>query len=208
MRRPIFPQPFTQTQVTVYKLYTDDQLLKLLAHDDRVAFDAIYDRYWQIMYDHAYKRLRNKHECRDIIQDVFIDLWLRRGQVDINDIKPYLLTAVRFQIYKLVTKEKAISAFSEPYEAMAVSFSGAETNVIEKEFMRIVKAWIDVLPEKRRRVLLMHVEYNLSTKEIASRLSVSQKTVQNQLSTAIHSLRLHVAKFFTYLMIEVLLFLF
>ena len=195
--------------MTAYKLYTDDQLLTLLAHDDRVAFDAIYDRYWRIMYDHAYKRLRNKQECCDIIQDVFIDLWLRRGQVDINDIKPYLLTAVRFQVYKLVTKEKAISPFSEPYEAMAVSFSGAETNMIEKELMRIVKAWIDLLPEKRRRVLLMHVEYNLSTKEIASRLSVSQKTVQNQLGTAIHSLRLHVAKFFTYfLMIEVLLFLF
>jgi RNA polymerase sigma-19 factor, ECF subfamily len=194
--------------VTVYKQYTDDQLLQLLANDDRVAFDAIYDRYWQIMYDHAYKRLRNKQECRDIIQDVFIDLWLRRGQVNINDIKPYLLTAVRFQIYKLVTKEKAISAFTEPYEAMALSFSGAETRVIEKEFMQIVKAWIDMLPEKRRRVLLMHVEYNLSTKEIASRLSVSQKTVQNQLGSAIHSLRLHVAKYFTYLMIEVLLSLF
>jgi RNA polymerase sigma factor (sigma-70 family) len=160
------------------------------------------------MYSHAYKRLRNKQQCREIIQDVFVDLWLRRGQVDISNIKPYLLTAVRFQIYKQVSKEKAGAPFFELYETIAVSFSGVETNLVEKEFMQHVKGWIDVLPEKRRKVFLMHVEYNLSTKEIAHRLSVSQKTVQNQLGTAMQSLRMHVANYFTYLMIEVLLFLF
>lgn len=194
--------------MTAYKQFTDERLSALLARDDRAAFDAIYDRYWQVMYDHAYKRLRNKQQCQEIIQDVFIDLWLRRGLVDINNIKPYLLTAVRFQIYKLVTKEKAGSPFFELYETMAVSLSGVETNLIEKEFMRYVKVWIDVLPEKRRKVFLMHVEYNLSTKEIANRLSVSQKTVQNQLGTAMQSLRMYVANYFTYLMIEVFLYLF
>ena len=194
--------------MTAYKQYTDTQLSALLAQDDRDAFDAIYDRYWQVMYDHAYKRLRNKQQCQEIIQDVFVDLWLRRGRVDINNIKAYLLTAVRFQIYKLVTKGKTDRPFFELYETMAVSLSGVESNLIEKEFMRYVKVWIDVLPEKRRKVFLLHVEYNLSTKEIANRLSVSQKTVQNQLGTAMQSLRMYVANYFTYLMIEVFLFLF
>jgi RNA polymerase sigma-70 factor (ECF subfamily) len=194
--------------VTAYKQYTDTRLSELLAQDDRAAFDAIYDRYWQVMYDHAYKRLRNKQQCREIIQDVFIDLWLRRGKVDINNIKAYLLTAVRFQIYKQVAKEKAGPAFFELYETMAVSFSGVETNLIEKEFMRFVKVWVDMLPEKRRKVFLMHVENDLSTKEIANQLSVSQKTVQNQLATATQSLRMYVANYFKYIIIEVILFLF
>jgi RNA polymerase sigma factor (sigma-70 family) len=194
--------------VTAYIQYTDAQLLQLLAQDDRAAFDAIYDRYWKVMYYPAYKRLRNKQQCREIIQDVFIDLWLRRGQVDINNIKAYLLTAVRFQIYKLAPKEKVSPPFFELYETIAISFFGAETNVIEKEFMRYVKSWIDVLPEKRRKMFLMHIDDNLSTKEIATQLSVSQKTVQNQLGTAMQSLRTHVAGFFTLLMIGVLLFSF
>jgi RNA polymerase sigma factor (sigma-70 family) len=183
--------------VTAYIQYTDAQLLELLAHGDRVAFDAIYDRYWKVMYQPAYKRLRNKQQCREIIQEVFIDLWLRRGQVDINNIKAYLLTAVRFQIYKMVPKEKANPAFFELHETASVSFSGAETNLIEKEFMRFVKTWLDVLPEKRRRMFLMHIDDNLSTKEIAKRLSVSQKTVQNQVATAMQALRMHVEGFFS-----------
>nr|WP_262898165.1 sigma-70 family RNA polymerase sigma factor [Niastella soli] len=169
----------------------------MLAQGDRVAFDAIYDRYWQVMYQPAYKRLRNKTQCQEIIQDVFIDLWLRRGQVEINNIKAYLLTAVRFQIYKAVPKEKASPTFFELHEAAHVSFSGAETNLIEKEFMRFVKSWINVLPEKRRRMFLMHIEDNLSTKEIANRLRVSQKTVQNQVGTAMQGLRVHIAGFFS-----------
>jgi RNA polymerase sigma factor (sigma-70 family) len=182
--------------LTAYIQYTDAQLLELLAHGDRVAFDTIYDRYWEVMYQPAYKRIRNKQQCREIIQDVFIDLWLRRGQVKINNIKAYLLTAVRFQIYKM-PKEKASPSFFELQETAIVSFSGAETNLIEKEFMRLVKSWLDVLPEKRRRMFLMHIEDELSTKEIAKRLSVSQKTVQNQVATAIHGLRIHIAGFFS-----------
>jgi RNA polymerase sigma factor (sigma-70 family) len=183
--------------VTAYIQYTDAQLLELLAHGDRVAFDTIYDRYWKVMYQPAYKRLRNKQQCREIIQEVFIDLWLRRGQVDINNIKAYLLTAVRFQIYKMVPKEKVNLAFFELHETASVCFSGAEANIIEKELMRLVKTWLDVLPEKRRRMFLMHTEDNLSTKEIAKRLSVSQKTVQNQVATAMHGLRIHIADFFS-----------
>jgi len=192
--------------VTAYINYTDAQLLELLAHDDRAAFDAIYDRYWEVMYQGAYRRLRNKQQCREIIQDVFVDLWLRRGKVDINNIKAYLLTAVRFQIYKLAPKEKAAHAFLEPHETMAASLCGAEANLIEKEFMRFVRSWLEVLPQKRRKVFLMHIDDNLSTKEIAELLCVSQKTVQNQLGTAMQSLRLHIAGFFTFFIIAISLF--
>ena len=194
------------TKVTAYMNYTDAELLQLLAQDNRAAFDTIYDRYWKIMYDQAFKRLRNKQQCLAIIQDIFVDLWLRRGHVDINNIKSYLLTAVRFQIYKLIPKQKANRAFFELNEEAHISFVGGETNLIEKEFMRFVKLWIDVLPEKRRKMFIMHIEHNLSTKEIADHLQVSQKTVQNQLGIAIQGLRIHIAGFFTFLMIGILLF--
>jgi RNA polymerase sigma-70 factor (ECF subfamily) len=192
-----FPQPFTQPKVTAYIQYTDAQLLELLAQGDRIAFDTIYDRYWKVMYQPAYKRLRNKQQCQEIIQDVFIDLWLRRGQVDINNVKAYLLTAIRFQVYKVIPKGKANPAFFELHETASISFSGAEANLIEKELLRMVKSWIEVLPAKRKRMFLMHIEDNLSTKEIAERLRVSQKTVQNQVSTAMQGLRGHIAGFFS-----------
>ncbi|MBO9204111.1 MULTISPECIES: RNA polymerase sigma factor [Niastella] len=175
---------------------TDTELLDLLTLDNRDAFNTLYDRYWELLYNAAYKRLKDKEQCKDIIQDVFIDLWCRRGQVTISNIKAYLLTAVRFQIYKLVAKEKAGPAFFELYETIASSTSGAEGTLIEKEFLDHVKAWIDELPEKKRTMFLLHTQYDKSTKEIANELSLSQKTVQNQLGSIIYRLRLHIAHFF------------
>lgn len=186
----------TTYQVTAYIHYTDTNLLELLAQHDRLAFDTLYDRYWELLYHAAYKRLKDKEQCRDIIQDVFVDLWCRRGQVKISNLKAYLLTAVRFQVYKVIAKEKAGPAFFELYETIASSSFGAEGNIMEKELLHYVKAWIDVLPEKKRRIFLLHTEEDLSTKEIADELSISQKTVQNQLGTTIQRLRLHIASFF------------
>ena len=191
--------------MTAYTHHTDQQLLHLLAQDSRDAFEAIYDRYWEVMYNTAYKRLKDKEHCRDIIQDVFTDLWCRRGQVTIGNLKAYLCTAVRFQVYKLVAHEKAGPSFFELYETMAASSFQAEDHVIEKEFLDFIKAWIDVLPEKRRKILLLHTEEDLSTKEIAAELSISQKTVQNQLGSTIRRLRLHIASFFMLLLIGLII---
>lgn len=176
--------------------HTDIELLDLIAQGSRDAFDALYDRYWELLYNAAHRRLKDKEQCKDIIQEVFIDLWCRRAQVSIDNIKAYLLTAVRFQIYKLVAKEKAGPAFFELYETIAASTFGAEGNIMEKEFLEHVKQWIDELPEKKRTMFLLHTQHDKSTKEIANELSLSQKTVQNQLGATISRLRLHIASFF------------
>lgn len=176
--------------------HTDIELLDLIARGNRDAFDALYDRYWEPLYNAAFRRLKDKEQCKDIIQEVFIDLWCRRGQVTIDNIKAYLLTAVRFQIYKLVAKEKAGPAFFELYETIASSAFAAEGNLMEKEFLEHVKRWIDELPEKKRTMFLLHTQHDKSTKEIANELSLSQKTVQNQLGSTIYRLRLHIAHFF------------
>ena len=54
----------------------------------------------------------------------------------------------------------------------------------EKELEELAQSWIDALPEKRRKIFLLHFRENLSTKEIAEKLGITQKTVQNQLGTA------------------------
>jgi RNA polymerase sigma-70 factor (ECF subfamily) len=190
---------FTATrtnQVIALIQQTDNELLELIAQDNRDAFDALYDRYWELLFHAAFKRLKYKEQCKDLIQDVFVDLWCRRGQVAISNVKAYLFTAVRFQVYKLVAKEKAGPAFFELYETIASSAFGAEGTLMEKEFLEHVKAWIDELPEKKRTMLLLHTQHDKSTKEIAHELSLSQKTVQNQLGSIIYRLRLHITHFF------------
>ena len=164
-------------------------MLRLIAQDDIASFEQLYHRHWQSLFNAAYKRLKNIDQCKDIVQDVFTDLWLRRGKVEIENLDAYLHTAIRFQSYKRIAAGKTTAAFFEPFETISTSPFEAEKNVAEKELAELAKTWLASLPEKRKEIFLLHFVEHLSTQEIADRLNISQKTVQNQLGTAAKSLR-------------------
>ncbi|WP_315816158.1 sigma-70 family RNA polymerase sigma factor [Paraflavitalea speifideaquila] len=66
---------------------------------------------------------------------------------------------------------------------------GADNAVVEKELQDLATAWLNTLPPKRKEIFLLYFRENLSTKEIAERLNISQKTVQNQIGTSSKALR-------------------
>lgn len=165
----------------------------MLSQGNAEAFETLYANYWESLYNAAYKRLRNEELCKDVVQDVFVDLWTRREKLAIENLPAYLHTAVRFQVLKLINKRSATEAFLDPFEAVIISHLNADGNIREKELSRIIHAWMEELPRKRREIFLLYFEQEYSTKEIASQLNISQKTVQNQLGTAVQSLHAHIA---------------
>ncbi|MFA4870100.1 MAG: sigma factor [Pedobacter sp.] len=93
---------------------TDQELLLLIKENDYAAFDKLYGRHWRSVYDVAYKRLKDQNTSKDIVQDIFVDLWDKRKSKQIIDLVPYLHTAVRYKIYSLLAKNKATPHFVEP----------------------------------------------------------------------------------------------
>jgi len=184
----------------------DNDLLVLLAQDDRHAFESLYRRYWLELYDAAYQRLKDNQQAEDIIQDIFVNLWIRRAVLKIGNLPAYLHAAVRFRVLNYVQRDLASEAFFEPFEAIASYQSGADGLLLEKEMMKLVLLYADTLPEKRRKIFLMHLNESLSTREIADQLRVSQKTVQNQLGTAMHGLRAHISTLLVFFLLGYFLF--
>lgn len=164
--------------------YTDEQLLVLLQEENRDGFGLIYQKYWATLYNSAYKRLRDDELSKDVVQNVFTDLWLRRAEVNIQNLPAYLHTAVRFQVYKQAAKQPQASALFTDLEDKLLSPFQADTTLINEELSKLVELWIMALPEKRRKIFLMHYYEDLPTHQIAQQLNISQKTVQNQLNTA------------------------
>ncbi|WP_316818784.1 RNA polymerase sigma factor [Pedobacter nyackensis] len=172
-----------------YESLADLKLINLIKSGDEMAFDETYKRYWRKLYSEAYKRLRNAELCEEVIQDVFADFWVKREQKEIEQLFPYLVTAVRYQVYMLYKKGKSMPVFEEPLEHMAQESLQADSLFYEKELKESINVWLDLQPEKRREIFNMRFMQDLSTKEIAEILGISQKTVQNQLLTATASLR-------------------
>lgn len=175
-------------------LLPDNELVILLRSGDRQSFSEIYSRYWQKLYNTAYKRLRDKEYCKDIVQAVFADLWKRRAEVLIKDLPAYLHTAVRFQVLKHISNKPSPGEFLDEFGELISSSVNTDDALMEKEILALIKLWVDALPAKRRAIFLMYVNEELSTREIAGRLGIAQKTVQNQLNTAMTAIRARLAQ--------------
>ncbi|MBN8880493.1 MAG: sigma-70 family RNA polymerase sigma factor [Sphingobacteriales bacterium] len=173
--------------------HTDNELLQLLSQGDKEAFDTLYTRYWKEMFMSAYQRLKDVDQCKDIIQDIWADIWVRRGSVEIQNLRSYLLSAVRFQVFKMIERGQDSPTFFAPFQQMAFTGTGADGSVMEKELAALFRSWLNTLPEKRREIFILHFANKLSVKEIAERLNISTKTVQNQLGTAVSDLRSRLA---------------
>src|SRR5476651_2307758 len=82
-----------------YSMHTDEELVSLLKQDQMVAFEAIYNRYWDKLFDSAYKRLHNPAICEEIVQDIFVKVWEKRfGLIITTGLKNYLYTAVKYAV--------------------------------------------------------------------------------------------------------------
>lgn len=183
----------------------EQSLFALLRQGDEKAFAQIYKSYWPELYNAAYKRLPEKEKCKDIIQNVFTDLWNRKGDLELANPAAYLHTSVKFQVLKQITRVPKNSSFSERFETELISPLTTDSGVLEKEAKKLVELYIQALPTKRKNIFVMHYYEGLSTANIAVRLNVSRKTVQNQLTTASHGLRFRLTHLFLYLMIILLI---
>lgn len=173
---------------------SDKELFQLIKEDDRLAFDELYNRYWLPLFNKAYKRLRDKEACCDILQDIFADLWNKRATREIENISAYFNGALKNKIFTLLAEGKASGFFVQPFENM-VSASSADSSFNQKEINHLLYLWMQSLPERRREIFRMKYYEGASTRFISEQLNISQKTVQNQLLLAFNDLRVHISHY-------------
>jgi RNA polymerase sigma-70 factor (family 1) len=179
---------------------SDEELLKSFLNGDDLAYKAIYDRYWQLLYRHARYMLKNDEDAKDVIQEVFTDLWQRSNEQLVNfTLSAYLYTTTRNKILNIIKhlKVEAKYAHELQYKSLLATES-ADDLAITKELTAMIEAGIESLPPKMREVFLLSRAANKSYKEISFELSISDKTVKKQVSNALHLLRGKLSSFFIF----------
>ncbi|MBC6491401.1 RNA polymerase sigma factor [Flavihumibacter stibioxidans] len=176
--------PIETAQIT-----NDHQLLMELKSGSNLAFDALYDRYWEAVYTAAYKRLRDESSAKDITQDIFLQVWLRRNELEISNLKAYLLTAVRNNVLKKMEKENRFVPVPLLLLQLKTAGDKADADLMEKEFLKLYDAMVQSLTPSQQQIFRMRFQHDLSTEEIAEKLDISRKTVQNQLGKSVARLR-------------------
>lgn len=168
----------------------EDKLLLLkLKEGSELAFDALYEKYWQGLYAAAFKRLDNPDQAKDITQDVFLQLWLKRNEAHIDNLRAYLFTAVKNKVCNWLEKESKYTPVPELLLLLETSHDAADARLLKDEFIKTYEALINTLTLSQQQIFRLRYQEELSTSEIAAQLNISRKTVQNQLGKAVAQLR-------------------
>lgn len=176
-----------------HSLHTDTVLLQLLSQNDQAAFTAIYQRHWRPLFREALQVLRSQKEAEDCVQEVFVSLWKRRLNLVItSSLAAYLHTAVRYKCFDRIEKDMIRGGYLDDF----ITWQAArqlQPSIEEELYARDLSANIDQamekMPDKMREVFRLSRQEQLTHKEIAGRLNISEETVKKQIYLALKILR-------------------
>lgn len=177
--------------MTSYHSFTDFELTTLLNKGDLVAYNEIYKRFQGILYIYACKIVKNSNDAEDIVQEVFLYLWDKRFTITINSsISFYLYKAVQYKFMNLLDQKKVRADYKDSFNKFLDQGEYITDHYIrQKEFSQIIEQEIAALPDKMREIFKLSRKNNLSRKQIAEELGLSEKTVKNQINNALKILR-------------------
>lgn len=168
-----------------YHTYSEAALIERLQDGDGAAFTEIYNRFWKLLYAIAYKHISCKESAEEIVQDIFMRLWDRRGDVEIKALGPYLATACKYAVFKQITKEKMRrEKLAGQQNLWAGSVTEMESAIQARFLEEILTEVIEKLPAQCRVVYRLSEEEDLKIPEIAKELNISPNTARNHLARA------------------------
>lgn len=176
---------------------SDKELFELLKEGNPNAFDAIYQRYFIPLINTAFKRLHSKEDAQELVQDVFVQLYIKRAQIEhIGNLAAYLHTLLRNKIIDHFRQQIAHKKHHSKLTRMQVSVSQetASGTMDGKLLEEKINAAIDHLPQKCREVFLLSRVGHLSHQNIAKELDISVSTVEKHIIKALKLVRERVEK--------------
>jgi RNA polymerase sigma-70 factor (family 1) len=156
--------------------------------EDKASLEKIYRKYWFKLYIYAFNVLKEREICEDIVQEIFIDLWVKKDKIIIFDINSYLYQSVKYQIFNHFRRCKYKKHLLMKFESMNKHYEIDELYE-KKELKTNIGDIISRLPRQRRIIFQMSKYEGLSNKEISRSLNISVQTVKNQISASIKFIR-------------------
>ncbi len=172
----------------MYQIETDN--LEFIRKGDKAAFEKIFRDFYEKLCSFANSYVFDINEAQDIVQDLFFHIWVNREKFPKEiSLKAYLFTSVKNRCLNVLKHRKILRKHSESV------LSEQSPNRYDVEFPEPdelhekIRKTIELLPPERRKILIMSKFDGFKYREIAEKLNISVKTVENQMGKALQFLR-------------------
>lgn len=170
--------------------YDQKKVLELLSEGSEDAFTQVFNHYRPRIFTVALRFLKMPELAEEVVQEVFLKLWIGRGEVlRILHFESYLFTMARNHIFdgmKSIAKET--TAKNElAHDVLHVN--GTDHLLIEKQYEQLLHDAVNQLPPQQKQIFRLAKIDGLSHQAIAEHLHISRLTVKTHMAKALHTIR-------------------
>lgn len=176
------------------KCSDDLQLLKKINQGDFTAFKELINRYSNSLFHYINRRVCCREDTQEIVQDIFSSLWKNCSRITITDsLSPYLYKAAKLEVIDWMIKNKRYQSKIlelSKYLKDQTEVYNTEDSLVAVELEQQIRVEVEKMPPTMQKAFRMSRHNDMSIKEIAKQLMLSEQTVKNNITLAVSRLRL------------------
>lgn len=175
----------------------------LLAQRDETAFEQVFKTHFKRLHAYAFTILRDEVEAEEMVQQVFFRLWERNENLSLTgSVSAYLYRAVHNESLNYIKHQKVRSNHQLHIAySMKNEVEHPAKKVMAGELEKKIHSALNELPEQCRTIFQMSRFDELKYREIADKLGISVKTVENQMGKALKLLREKLVDFLIFILL-------
>lgn len=167
----------------MHVIQSEALLFRKMQEGDWDAFNSFFECYSEQLYLYCLGFLKNREEAEDIVQDVFIYLWVNRAKISYTgSVYSYLCRSVKNSCIDYKLHERVKMRYCQERTAQKVE-EREETDDFEELYKKL-QIVMDTLPPKCKEIFMLGCMEEMNYKEIAEQLGVSVNTVKTQVKVA------------------------
>jgi RNA polymerase sigma-70 factor (family 1) len=161
---------------------------RIAEYEDATAYKKLFFLLFLPLKNFAAAIVKSKETAEEVVSDIFVEIWARRKQLlEIEDLRMYIYISVRnASLRRLQQSQKGkILSLDDLNVEFASTDPDAAASLISNELVQKIENAIEQLPPQCKIIYKLAKEDKLKYKEIAQLLTISVKTIDNQLATAL-----------------------
>ena len=185
------------------KIHEERDWLVALAAGDLKAFGVLYEKHHRPLYLFTLKLSKNHHEAEELVQSVFVTVWETRQTIDPDkSFSAYLFSIARNRYYDML-RRRILESYYADYVLQQNNLvdNDLEKQIEDREISEIINRLLQQTPERRREIFRMSRDEDMSYKQIAAKLEISENTVDTQIRNVLNFLRKELPKYLKLLLI-------
>lgn len=172
----------------------DEELMLLLKTGSETAFNNIFERYRDLMFLEANRRLQSEDEAMDTVQEVFVYLWQKKASVQVKvSLRNYLVQAIRYNCSNKLRAHAMLQKRQQQYAHFKETITQPFPIENMELGMHLNNAINSIAPASRTAFEMLYIQQK-SQKEIAAEMGISLFTVKNHIVLALKKLRQNLNK--------------